>query len=161
MSQSKTLRVEWNGEPIEVSTSDSTITEIAPGHFAVSANSEQLEVFVLPDGRLSDGQSLDGISIKMESERERIIRERFQTSARSGTVQTGGHVVKAPMPGLVRAIKVSAGDLVERTSTLLVLEAMKMENNILAGANGRIERVLVEEGSSVEKNARLVEIVLE
>ncbi len=135
------------------------VRALGPDHLLVSADSQQFEVFVLSDGRLSDGQSLDGVSIRIESERERIVRERFQLAGRAGTVQSGAHVVKAPMPGLVRAIKVSAGDLVERTSTLLVLEAMKMENNILAGANGRIERVLVEEGSSVEKIARLVEIV--
>ena len=160
MSDNKTVRVSWNGEWADVPLAECQIKEIAPGHFLVTHGDHQAEIFALPDGRLSDGHSLDGLEISVESEPEKLIRERFQGGSLKGTVQTGSHVIKAPMPGLVRAVRVTAGDLVERGSTLLVLEAMKMENNILAGANGRVERVLVQEGNSVDKNARLVEIEL-
>jgi acetyl/propionyl-CoA carboxylase alpha subunit len=150
----------WNGEWREVALADCKITELAPGHFLVASHNERFEVFALPDGTLSDGSALDGISLGIESERERIIRERFQGKALSGTIQTGFYVIKAPMPGLVRAINVRPGDEVDRSSTVLILEAMKMENNILASAKGRVKRVLVAEGSSVEKNASLIEIEL-
>jgi biotin carboxyl carrier protein len=160
LSEAKTIRFSWNGEWHNVSLAECQIQEIEPGHFLVFHGSKQFEVFGAPDGRLSDGQALDGTELIVESERESLIRERFQGSVLKGTVQSGSHVIRAPMPGLVRAVRVTAGDLVERTSTLLVLEAMKMENNILAGAAGRVERVLVQEGSSVEKNAQLVEIEL-
>jgi biotin carboxyl carrier protein len=154
------IRIGWNGEWRESALGEYEIVELAPGHFLVSSNNESFEVFASPDGRLSDGMSLDGIEVKIESERERIVRERFNVTQLSGSLQTGTRVVKAPMPGLVRAVKVKAGDLVEANTTLLVLEAMKMENNILAGVKGRIEKILVEEGSSVEKNAKLIEIEL-
>ena len=157
--EKNTLRVEWNGEPHEIAVSDFTVTEVSSGHFLVSDGASVVEVFA-EGSSLSDGRALDRVEIRIESARERIIRERFQGAAAKGTVKTGAHVVKAPMPGFVRAVKVAAGDLVERTSTLLVLEAMKMENNILAGATGRIIKILVEQGSSVEKNAALIEIEL-
>lgn len=134
------------------------ITELGDGHFLVKSTDGQMEVFVLPDGNFSDGSSINGVSLALETHRDRIIRDRFQETSLSGTIQAGSHVIKAPMPGLVRAVKVHAGDEVERNSTVLVLEAMKMENNILSGSKGRVKRVLVEEGSSVEKNAGLVEI---
>jgi biotin carboxyl carrier protein len=160
LSEAKTIRVSWNGEWRDVPLAKCEVRELSSGHFLVTHANQQFEIFASPDGRLSDSQALDSAEIIVESEREKLIRERFQGGALKGTVQTGSYVIKAPMPGLVRAVRVTAGDLVERTSTLLVLEAMKMENNILAGAAGRVERVMVEEGNSVEKNARLVEIVL-
>jgi biotin carboxyl carrier protein len=156
----KNVRIQWNGEWREIALAECEVTELAPGHFIVSFQGGHFEVFALPDGRLSDGLALDGTEIKIESERERIIRERFHAIGPSGTVRTGSHVIKAPMPGFVRSVKVAAGDAVERTTTVLVLEAMKMENNILAGVKGRISRVVVTEGSSVEKNAALLEIEL-
>lgn len=154
------LRIQWNGVWKEIPIAECNVLEIAEGHYAVSFEGKQFEVFALPDGRLSDGLALDGIELKIESERERIIRERFQVAGPSGTVRTGIVVIKAPMPGLVRALKVSVGDKVERTTTVLVLEAMKMENNILASTAGRVTRILAAEGTSVEKNAPLLEIEL-
>lgn len=154
------LRIQWNGAWKEIELADCEVTELAPGHFLVTAEHKTFEVFALADGRLSDGLALDGVELKIESERERIIRERFHTAGPSGTVRTGTHVIRAPMPGMVRSVKVMAGDTVERTTTVLVLEAMKMENSILAGANGRVARVIAMEGTSVEKNAPLLEIEL-
>jgi biotin carboxyl carrier protein len=158
-------RIEWNGEARDIVLPEFEITELNPGHYLVSGDNTTFEIF--EQGRtfgtpscLSDGQSLDGIEVKIESARERIIRERFQGNAVQGTVRTGVRVVKAPMPGLVRSVKVAEGDVVESHSTLLVLEAMKMENNILAGAKGKILKVLADQGSSVDKNASLIEIEL-
>ncbi len=159
-SSSETIRFSWNGESREVPLAENTIIPLSSEHFLVVIEGKQFEVFVLPDGSLSDGQALDGTELKIESERERIIRDRFQKSVKSGTVRMGTHVVKAPMPGLVRSIKVAAGDMVERGTTVLVLEAMKMENSILAGSVGRISTMFATEGSSVEKNAPLLEIEL-
>ncbi len=155
-----TIRIQWNGEWREIPAAECEVMELTPGHFSVSFEGRHFEVFALPDGRLSDGLALDGTEVKIETERERIIRERFQVAGPSGTVRSGIVVIKAPMPGLVRALKVSVGDTVERTTTVLVLEAMKMENNILASSAGRVTKVLAAEGTSVEKNAPLLEIEL-
>ena len=57
-----------------------------------------------------------------------------------------GHVISAPMPGRVIAIKVKEGDVVKRNQEMLVLEAMKMENSILSDYPGTIKQILVSEG---------------
>lgn len=164
MSEGK-RRVEINGEWQEIGPSGSDashgqIEGLAPGHFVVTRGQTKFEVFE-QRGKLGDGRALDGVELRLESEKERIVRERFGgASGRAGAGATGIHVIKAPMPGMVRVVMVTAGDLVERTSTLVVLEAMKMENNILAGAAGSVTRVHAAVGVSVEKNAPLVEIEL-
>ncbi len=64
--------------------------------------------------------------------------------------------IKAPMPGLVRRIDVQPGQEVEEGDTVLVLEAMKMENVLKAPGNGTVKKVLVEPGSSVTKGQVLL-----
>jgi len=64
--------------------------------------------------------------------------------------------IKAPMPGLILDIKVKAGDKINKGDTLLVLEAMKMENIIKSAREGEVKSVLVAVGESVEKNQVLI-----
>ena len=59
------------------------------------------------------------------------------------------------MPGLLKAVHVSEGDVVEQGVRLMTLEAMKMENELLAPARGRIVRVAVGAGTKVEGGAIL------
>jgi biotin carboxyl carrier protein len=66
--------------------------------------------------------------------------------------------VRAPMPGLVLDISVSNGQGVQQGDRILVLEAMKMENSILAHAPATIKKVLVNKGQAVEKGQVLVEL---
>jgi excisionase family DNA binding protein len=70
----------------------------------------------------------------------------------------GTERVIAPMPGSVLSVRVSAGDHVEAGQTLLVLEAMKMENAVTAPVAGTIEQVLAEPGQQVERGEVLVEL---
>lgn len=67
-------------------------------------------------------------------------------------------LVRAPMPGLVLRVEVEAGQEVAAGSGLVVLEAMKMENEIRSSGPGRVKAVLVEAGQAVEKGAALVEV---
>lgn len=62
---------------------------------------------------------------------------------------TGGEPVKAPMPGSILDIKVRAGETVKSGQILLVLEAMKMENEILAPRDGKVKDLIVSKGASV------------
>ena len=64
--------------------------------------------------------------------------------------------VHAPMPGLVVGVMVQAGDRVQPGSTLIVLEAMKMENEIRTMFDGTVAKVHVQRGSAVEKGETLV-----
>lgn len=64
--------------------------------------------------------------------------------------------VKAPMPGLVLHIKVSVGDVVKKGDTLIILEAMKMENAIKSPTDAVIKSIGVTAGQAVDKNHVLV-----
>lgn len=75
----------------------------------------------------------------------------------SGT--SGGKVVvKAPMPGLVIKVNKNEGDNVNKGDTVLIIEAMKMENAIKSPTNGQIKSLKVSSGTSVAKNDILFEI---
>lgn len=82
--------------------------------------------------------------------------------ATPATVSTGGssskNAVKAPLPGTISAINVKVGDQVKRGDTLLVMEAMKMENNIMANADGQVKSILVTVGQAVSQDDALVEL---
>ncbi len=71
---------------------------------------------------------------------------------------TGTYLVKAPLPGSILKILVNVGDTVNRGDNLLVMEAMKMENNVLAEKNGIVKSVKVSVGDAVLQNDILIEI---
>ena len=67
----------------------------------------------------------------------------------------GGEKVSAPMPGNILAVNVAAGVTVKRGQVLMILEAMKMENEIMAPCDGTIASVHTSKGSAVESGALL------
>ena len=72
---------------------------------------------------------------------------------------SGAGTVKAPMPGTVLSVKVSAGQLVKRGAVLLILEAMKMENEICAQGDGTVTQVRVQAGTTVNTGDPMIDIV--
>jgi biotin carboxyl carrier protein len=77
--------------------------------------------------------------------------------APSSPSPAAGGGVKAPMPGTVISFKVSQGQAVRRGDVLLILEAMKMENEIVAPADGTIKALCVAAGAAVKAGETLVE----
>ena len=73
-------------------------------------------------------------------------------------VTGAGDPVNAPMPGNILKVNVKAGDKVKSGAVLVVLEAMKMENEIMAPKDGTVTQVLVSKGSTVDTGAPLVVI---
>ena len=73
-------------------------------------------------------------------------------------VTGAGDAVKAPMPGTILKVNVTQGQAVKEGDVLCVLEAMKMENEIMAPKAGTVTQVLVNKGSSVDTGAPLVVI---
>ncbi len=72
------------------------------------------------------------------------------------TATGGAGAVKAPLPGVILDIKVAVGDTVAAGDTVIVLEAMKMENNIHADKGGVVKSICVNKGDSVLEGADLV-----
>ena len=67
--------------------------------------------------------------------------------------------VTAPMPGNINAIKVTSGQAVKKGDVLIILEAMKMENEIVAPKDGKVGQIFVQKGASVQTGAPLVEVL--
>lgn len=100
--------------------------------------------------------SIDGYRFVVEAldERTRTIRELAGASARPA----GPAHLLAPMPGLVVRVNVQEGEHVRAGQGLVVMEAMKMENELRATAAGIVRRVVVSPGSAVEKGTTLLEM---
>ena len=121
----------------------------------VSIGNEVHRVVVRPGSRRGEYTLwLDGYRFEVEAldERTRAIRELSGASAGP----TGPAPIIAPMPGLVVRVNAQVGDEVQAGQGLVVMEAMKMENELRAQAAGRVKSVLVAPGKAVEKGALLV-----
>ena len=82
-----------------------------------------------------------------------------QAPAQSAPVAAGeGEQVTSPMPGTILDVKVNVGDTVKKGQVLMILEAMKMENEIMAGVDGQITSVGVTKGASVQTGDMLCTI---
>ena len=104
------------------------------GNWSVFIEGRQIDVSVL-DYRLAELQKTAGVRHAAHMPRE----------------------LRAPMPGKALKIEVAPGDSVSRGDTLLVLEAMKMENLIKAAGDGVVKRVIIKAGDSVERGEQLIE----
>jgi biotin carboxyl carrier protein len=82
----------------------------------------------------------------------------FKKFVSKGHSTGGAQVIRAPMPGLISRVEVEVGQEVTKGQGLLVLEAMKMENELRATGSGRVKKVHVEKGKPVEKDASLITI---
>ena len=78
--------------------------------------------------------------------------------ADSGVQAAGGKVIKSPLPGVIVAVKVNAGDKVKAGDVVAVLEAMKMENEIQSEYDGTVASVNVSQGDSILEGAVIVTI---
>ncbi|MFZ5818860.1 MAG: acetyl-CoA carboxylase biotin carboxyl carrier protein subunit [Chloroflexota bacterium] len=110
----------------------------------VYSGEEQMEVLLM--GRQ--------FPVKVEDEREKRLR-----AAAGGAVSEAGEFhLKSPMPGMVVSIPVEEGQAVEKGQVLVILESMKMQNELKAPRAGTVHRVRVRAGESVEQRQTLLSV---
>jgi len=93
--------------------------------------------------------------VQVEDEREK----RLRAAAGGGIAETGEYHLRAPMPGLVVAIPVAEGQPVKRGEVILILESMKMQNELKAPRDGTIGRLRVRPGETVEQKQTLLSLM--
>jgi pyruvate carboxylase subunit B len=112
-----------------------------------------LSVEPLGQGRWALSLAGERLEVEVLDERTRHIR----TLTGGGEQRPKAEVLRAPMPGMVVRINARPGDSVTAGVGLVVLEAMKMENELKSAASGRVKAVRVNPGEAVEKGQVLVE----
>ena len=133
-------RVTLDGRPVAVDA-----VEVAPNVVSILLEGQSFEISVTPspDGKLK----LQTGSREFTAE---VIDPRAWSGRRHGNVEAEGRQqIVAPMPGKVVRLLVKAGDHVEAGQGLLVVEAMKMQNEIRSPKSGTLERILAKEGQPV------------
>jgi biotin carboxyl carrier protein len=94
-------------------------------------------------------------NVQVEDERERRLRQALG----EGPAQHGEFHLKAPMPGLVISVPVEDGQEVAKGDVLLILESMKMQNELKSPRDGKVSRIRVKVGDSVERKQTLLSVV--
>ena len=100
--------------------------------------------------------SVDGRAVDADAVDERTHHIRSMATALSGA--QGPRPVKAPMPGLVVRVEVEEGEVVQPGRGLVIVEAMKMENELRADTEARVAKILVAAGDTVNKDQVLIEM---
>lgn len=81
-----------------------------------------------------------------------------QAPSAASVPATGGKAITSPLPGVIISVDVKEGSVVKRGQKVAVIEAMKMENDILADADGTVTAVHVSKGDTVAEDAKIVTI---
>lgn len=92
--------------------------------------------------------------VQVEDEREK----RLRAAAGGGVAETGEFHLKAPMPGLVVTVSVEEGEEVKKGQVLIILESMKMQNELKSPRDGVVNRIKVKKGESVEQKQALLSV---
>ena len=91
-------------------------------------------------------------SVQVEDERERKLR----LAAGDSQLKTGRVIIQSPMPGMVIDIPVKEGDEVEKGAVLVILESMKMQNELTAPRSGRVSQIQAKVNDNVERKQNLL-----
>jgi biotin carboxyl carrier protein len=138
-----------DGKPYEV---DFTAIGSQPV-YSLLINGRSLEAHAVP---LEEGWQilLHGKMFEAHVEDEQAIRAR--ALAHSPSESEGEYPLRAPMPGLVVSVPVAEGESIEKGATLVILESMKMQNELRSQKDGVIQEIRVRPGQTVEQNQVLV-----
>ena len=146
-------RVTVDGEPFEAHLAAVPGTPLY--HLLLAGNSWTVAAQVL-EGTAPLRWALGAVGERFEVEAVDDRTRQIQALTGRTKAPAGGGVVKAPMPGLVVRVEVAVGQRVEVGAGLVVVEAMKMENELRASRPGVVETVHVAAGQTVDKGAPLI-----
>jgi biotin carboxyl carrier protein len=140
-----------DGKPFEAD-----IIEYRKGHFQILRNHRSFRAEIVE--HLPEEKSF---LIKVNNRAYRLqLSDRYDELLQAMGMDASSHRtvndVKAPMPGLVLKVMIEPGQSISKGDTLLILEAMKMENILKAPADGIVKKILVTQGDKVEKNQVMV-----
>ncbi len=132
--------------------------------FIVTVNGNSYEVEV--EEVTNDVTQSDNIQPSVQNQNAKLdqsvvpsdIASGINNTESSSKVPSGATTVKAPMPGTILDINVNVGDTVERGQVLCILEAMKMENEIMSPKDGKIATINTSKGASVDAGELLFSI---
>jgi biotin carboxyl carrier protein len=152
------LQIKVNNQEIKtLSLSSSPEVEILePGRFLLRKDNKVFEIFLL--GESEDGKEIEiqinqhYFKVNIQNELDQLLNSLGFKSSDVKKVKE----LKSPMPGKIVAVMVKEGDEVKPGQALLILEAMKMENALQAISEGKVEKIMVEKGTSVNKNDILI-----
>ena len=141
-----------DGKPFEVDFSEISDQPV----YSLLLDGRSFEAYVYPTDKtwqvLLHGRLYPSM---VEDERER----RLRAAAGSQVQESGEFHLKAPMPGLVVAIAVEDGQPVQKGDVLIVLESMKMQNELKSPRDGVASRLRVKTGDSVEQHQTMLSVI--
>ena len=123
--------------------------------YSMLFNGESIEGFV-DEGEEGLQVLLRGVLYDVQVADEREERLKRQSGAVAGP--SGEYKLKSPMPGLIVAVPVAEGQTVQKGDNLIILESMKMQNELKSHRDGTVKSVKVKAGDSVEQNQVLVTV---
>ncbi len=140
--------------------------------YITTVEGKQFLVEIIDDKHVSvDGKSHEGYVAQGDDDWQVLLRgrlfpaivedereKRLRSAAGGGVAETGEFHLRAPMPGLVVAIPVEEGQTVKKGQVLLILESMKMQNELKSPRDGVLGRVRVKAGESVEQKQTLLSV---
>lgn len=123
----------------------------------VNGNSYEVEVDEITDGSAPVSRPVAPVSTPQAAPVAKAAPAKSAPApAAEPTVSAGQEVIDAPMPGNIWKILVAEGDVVKSGQTVLILEAMKMENELVAPKDGKVLKIMTSEGTSVNTGDKLV-----
>lgn len=141
----------WNGEATEVD-----LLEVEPGCYSIVMGGKSVDVR-LDAGRHPDPDVHAYRATVFDGAYEFALQDPMKALlAAAGGAGAAGGMVTSPMPGKIVKVLVREGETVAEGQTLLIMEAMKMQNELKAPGAGSVAKVHVQEGAAVETGASLV-----
>jgi biotin carboxyl carrier protein len=124
--------------------------------FSLLVNGESYDAHVYPDEQFWHVMFQGGVySALVEDEREK----RLRAALGGGVAERLEYHLRAPMPGLVVSVPVNEGQPINKGDVLLVLESMKMQNELRAPRSGTVARLRVKTGDRVEQKETMMSVV--